>query len=249
MTSLEVVVNKLTTRVVNNTHIRCRMKLLRAAEQGDLEKVKLLANQGINVGVFARNTIKVLHWIVFGGDNVNALQYTSNPKMNIIGRDSKGRTPLHFAAHNNNVDLVKFLLEHEANTDVSDNDGHTPLHMAVKNHRYDNIELLLKHGANINSSGKPGGMKWTPLHSAITCDAEMMKFLLRKGANSNAKDWVSRTPLHWAVDSGYSEKVEILLKSGANIKVKDKDGATALSLVKNGNMNIKMLLKRYGAIE
>ncbi|MCE1247601.1 MAG: ankyrin repeat domain-containing protein [Firmicutes bacterium] len=58
------------------------------------------------------------------------------------------------------------------------------------------------------------------------------------------------TPLHDAVNKGYAESAEILLKYGANIEETDQNSNTALDLAKKSN-NKKMmeLLKKHGAKE
>jgi ankyrin repeat protein len=62
----------------------------------------------------------------------------------------------------------------------------------------------------------------------------MVKLLLSLGADANYVDPFGMTPLLWAAisDYGHSEIVKALLAAGADPYVRDKDGATALSLAK-----------------
>ncbi len=63
-------------------------------------------------------------------------------------------TPLHYAAHMDNTEMVRLLLNADADPNVTDKDGYTPI-------LYDtNIEitqLLLEHGANPHVADKDGG--------------------------------------------------------------------------------------------
>jgi len=53
-----------------------------------------------------------------------------------------------------------------------------------------------------------------------------------------------------AADSGYAEKVKKLIKEGANVNAKDKDGNTALMYAAfMGNTDIVKILKEAGAKE
>ncbi|PIA48889.1 hypothetical protein AQUCO_01300054v1 [Aquilegia coerulea] len=48
------------------------------------------------------------------------------------------------------------------------------------------------------------------------------------GESVNLKDSEGRTPLHWAVDRGHSDIVELLLSKNADVNAKDNEGQTPL---------------------
>lgn len=61
--------------------------------------------------------------------------------------------------------------------------------------------LLLKAGAAIDACDRKGR---TPLHLAVNfnsgdanCSVEMEQYLLDRGANQFARDWLQRLPLHY----------------------------------------------------
>lgn len=69
-----------------------------------------------------------------------------------------------------------------------------------------------------------------------------------KGAAINAKDnlW-SRTPLHWAVETGNKDIVELLMSNGANMNVKDNLGKTPLAIAEERkHKEIAELLRKHG---
>jgi len=75
-----------------------------------------------------------------------------------------------------------------------------------------------------------------------------MDYLIRMGADVNAKDDQDRTLLMLASKNGYKEMVEILLEKGANIEAKDRGGETALMKAsENGKKEIVEMLLKKGA--
>ncbi|MHB9147942.1 MAG: ankyrin repeat domain-containing protein [Candidatus Amoebophilus sp.] len=75
-------------------------------------------------------------------------------------------------------------------------------------------------------------------------DEASVAALLAKGANVNAVDYESQSPLHLAVIKGNKEIVETLVAKGANINAKNNDGATPLykAIVSGNQAIIEVLL-------
>jgi ankyrin repeat protein len=66
------------------------------------------------------------------------------------------------------------------------------------------------------------------LYSATTSNIDVVRFLIDKGANVNARDETGDTPLiNNCEDFGSTEIRELLLRKGANPKLRDKWGRTA----------------------
>ncbi len=91
------------------------------------------------------------------------------------------------------------------------------------------MRLLLDHGADpdVVSMGNT-----TPLMKAVkSCDLDTIQAMIDKGANVNACDTLQRwTVLHHAVVGCGHEVVALLVKSGAKLDAKDRDGRTPLQL-------------------
>ncbi|CAB1346036.1 unnamed protein product, partial [Coregonus sp. 'balchen'] len=126
--------------------------------------------------------------------------------------------------------------------------GDKELMWALKNGDLDEVKTLMKD-EDVNRTLE-GGRK--PLHYAADCgQAEMLEFLLSKGADVNDED-VNRTleggrkPLHYAADCGQAEMLEFLLSKGADVNAPDKHGITPLlSATYEGHLScVKILLEK-----
>ncbi|NXO21122.1 MYPT2 phosphatase, partial [Cisticola juncidis] len=152
-----------------------------------------------------------------------------------------------------NLDMVKFLVENGANVNQQDNEGWTPLH-AVASCGYLNIaEYLISHGANVAAVNSEGEVP-----SDIAEEAAMKDLLLeqvkKQGIDlelsrkeeeqqmlQDARQWLNSgriedvkqprtgaTALHVAAAKGYSEVMRLLIQAGFNLNVQDNDGWTPL---------------------
>ena len=64
-------------------------------------------------------------------------------------RSNDGWTPLHLAAGNGHLEVVKLLLEKSADVTVANNGGWTPLNSAASNGHNEMVKLLLEKGAGV----------------------------------------------------------------------------------------------------
>ena len=103
----------------------------------------------------------------------------------------------------------------------------------------------MSHGANIHARHK----SQTPLHIVSRWGKnEMAEYLLKNGAGTEKRDWLSWTPIMWASLLGKSDMVKTLIDWGANVNVKDVDRNTPLILsVWRGHADTTMLLISHNA--
>src|SRR3569623_2070423 len=101
-----------------------------------------------------------------------------------------------YAALENNIDLVRTLLEKCADPNIKDTNGNTALHFAALNNgdNYLLVELLLEYGADIDSQDKEG---FTCLmYAVVTNKIEIVRCLSQNGADINRKNKSSGNVLH-----------------------------------------------------
>lgn len=182
------------------------------------------------------------------------------PNDNISNEASFGRTLLHIAATEGNLETVKTLLMNPK-TDVNavDGDGWTSLHMAVKGVHLEVVRTLIAdHRINVNAGG--GYIGCTPLHlAAIGGNHEVLKMLLMHSKiNVNATDKNGSTAFHILTKesckhNGFEKKYVQCIKSlmeNVDLKVNKPDmyGHTALSHAVNDGCKatIRTILQNRG---
>ena len=78
--------------------------------------------------------------------------------------DQLERSPLHYAALQNNASEVLEVRRAGADPNSTDKQGFTPLHLAAQEGAVDTLKLLLEHGARVDAVNIFGN---TPLFTAV----------------------------------------------------------------------------------
>ncbi len=205
--------------------------LRRAAEEGDIEKLKSLIEKGVDVNAkdkegytaiydaAARGHKDVVELLINKGAEINI-------HVDIEAKNSGLWTPLQTAVRHNQASVVELLISKGANVNTKDKWGFSPLHTAAK-HNYNGVaEHLIEKGADLNARNQ-----WdqTPLHIAAKRDNKLVaELLIAKGADINARGIDNETALHRAVGGGHTDVTRLLLANGADTEAKCKWGATPL---------------------
>lgn len=120
---------------------------------------------------------------------------------------------LDLAVSGKNIDIVKLLIDGGGNLNSYDEFGILLLCKIAGTNRCDIAELLIQKGADVNQTDQILG--WTPCCIATWFnEAEMLTFLLSRGAKINAFDIQFRDPLVIAVTKNNVQAVSVLLNNG-----------------------------------
>ena len=152
-------------------------------------------------------------------DGLTALHYAPNEQIALILLEagalpnavtSTQTAPIHLAAYNSRIGVVKVLLEKGADPSLPDGAGRTALHETAFRNDPQTATLLLDKKANINAAARDGN---TPLHEAVLWhNTAMVKLLLDRGAQKDLKNKAGFTPLSIAINEKIPEIIELLQK-------------------------------------
>ena len=140
------------------------MDLITAAKTSNLERVRLLVEQGVDKDKVDMMGKTPLWWTSRRG-HLEVTQYLVEEGATLDKADIEGWTPLFATAYNGHLEVVRYLLEQGADRDKADNSGWTPLHAAAIRSHLEIAMLLMSYGADLNARNNSG---WLPIDMAHT---------------------------------------------------------------------------------
>ena len=141
--------------------------------------------------------------------------------------DSKGNPMLVLAIRDKSSKVTELLLQDpKIDVDISNRLGETPLMMASIEGNLPLVKtLVLQNKARLDHIG------WTPLHYACAKGhLDVAKFLVTNGAIVDSKAFNATTPLMMAVQSGNEKLVLFLLENGADLRLRNTQGFSAIDI-------------------
>lgn len=215
--------------------------LMGAAQYHDEQTVKALLRHGCNVNASTspeydgRTALNLI--------TENKMQYPADRILEVLIENKAdlchrsvpgGKHVLHFAARDNNPNIVRRLLDLSVNVDIQTiNYGQTALHIAADYGSLEVAELLLQRGANVNAECTVGPMvsyQWSNVTALAIATAKqrtnMIRVLLRYGASITAKSEHNYSVIHFAVTESDPTCLENLLAFDQICKPAVLDGQT-----------------------
>lgn len=197
-----------------------------------LDVIRLLNDKEMQFNVLTPDGKNLLHLLSQDIDNEvmkthiekdeELVDYLVSRGCDVNATNKMRQSPLHEAAANGKIAIVKKLMEHGA--DVNMRKAvlmWTPLHFAADNDQsIEIVESLIANGADVNLKDTCGR---TPLHLALENSGRLTKLLLSSGARADVQDKRKFTPLMLAMSRKYFKEVEELLKYGANFDDSDSN--------------------------
>lgn len=168
-------------------------------------------------------------------------------KVDVNTPQGDGATPLHWAAHWDNLETANLLIRAGANVNAANAYGVTPLSVACANGSAKMAATLLTAGANPNIARLTG--ETSLMTAARSGNADVITALLAHGADVNATEPFRRqSALMWAVSEKHSDAVRVLIEHGADIRARSTSGFTSLMFAaRQGDLESARILLAAGA--
>lgn len=174
----------------------------------------------------------------------------SKTKILLDSKNAEGLAAAHYAAFKGNITVLKSLQKYEADLWLTSDMGMNLLHFAAQGDKANTVLYLHDKDFAINSKDSKGS---TPLHWACFSGSEkIVEYLLAQpSVLVDEVDLDGHTPLHIAVAYGYSKIVKRLLLGGANRRVRNLKGETALRIAEENEFDkiARMLDDRYSLLD
>ncbi|KFW62676.1 Palmitoyltransferase ZDHHC13, partial [Pygoscelis adeliae] len=204
--------------------------IVKATQYGIVERCKELVEAGYDVRQPDKENVTLLHWAAINNRQELVKYYISKGAIvDQLGGDLNS-TPLHWAIRQGHLPMVMLLLKCGADPSLIDGEGFSSIHLAVLFQHMPIVAYLISKGQNIDTTDFNGQ---TPLMLSAqkAIGPEPTRFLLKFNPSLNAVDNVQKnTALHWAIASGNTSAVDLLLEAGASLDIKNVKGETPLDL-------------------
>jgi ankyrin repeat protein len=241
-------------------------KLARLIQDGKRAAAFEMIRSGADVNEAQLDGTRPVHWAVYRVDyDLLAALIAKKAKVDVA--NEFGYTPLSEAAKQGDARMVKMLIDAGSGAEGPNDDGQTALMIAIKNGDLAVFQLLIDAGAKVNVVEKVQDQ--TPLMWAAAATrnaAEMVRVLIAKGANVNARakfdDWPSQitsepraqyhsygglTPLLYAARGGCLGCVQALVSAGADVNLPTPEGATPMMIaLDNSNNDVAKFFLEHG---
>jgi ankyrin repeat protein len=188
-----------------------------------LKKEEIPLNQQLIASAEKGETEKVLRLLEDGAD-INAI-------------DERGRTAVVAATYNNRIETVKALIQKKADINIRDNQLNNVLLYAGAEGMLDIVKLALEAGADTKLTNRYGGTALIPASERGHVDV-VEELLTHSDIDVNHINNLHWTALLEAVilgDGGekHQKIVQLLVEHGADVKIGDREGITALEHAQN----------------
>ena len=156
-------------------------------------------------------------------DNAAAVEQLLQRGFDPNSVDETGQGALHLAMREGAFKVAASLLKAPGRkVDLPNSAGETALMLAALRGHDEWLQRLVAQGAGIEREG------WTPLHYAATGpQPSTVAWLLERGARVDVRSPNGTTPLMMAARYGSEESVDLLLRKGADPKLRNQLNLTA----------------------
>ena len=168
------------------------VELADAAMNGDVARVRALADAGADVNALGRDGTPALQWVV-RVDDLETAEFLIGAGADVRMANRYGVTPLYLAAFNGNAAMIRLLLDAGADPNAVDPTGETTLMTAAAAGTAEAVRVLLDRGADVNATDP--SFQQTALMVAVRENhPDVVALLVDRGADVSARTRVGETP-------------------------------------------------------
>jgi ankyrin repeat protein len=165
-----------------------------------------------------------------------------------------GITPLIAASSEGHAECVKMLIDAKADVNAKDKDGTNSLMAASARGHLEVVTALLAAGANVNDQNTDGHtalmFAYNGKNQVETLMERYNQFVREAASSGEGKEEVDDNgtgPIIKEALKNHTSLVELLIKSGANQSLKDKEGHIAKDFDFNPDTDAEILAKEARA--
>jgi uncharacterized protein len=220
------------------------LRLVEAVKRGQVDVVRALIREKIDVNAPARDGATPLHWAAETA-SVEIASLLTAAGADANATNDFGVTPLSLACKNGNAALVTLLLRAGARPNTAVRTGETPLMTAARTGRLEVLTALLEAGADVKAK-EPSAGQTALMWAAAEGHTEIVRTLIARGANVHEGSKRSFTPLLFAARNGDIETTRVLLDAGVDVNEASRDSTTALVIatIRSQTAYARFLLER-----
>ena len=232
--------------VLSTSVLALDLPLHEAVVAGDLDRVRVLIADGVDVNTVDGDGTTALHWAAHH-DDLESGRELLNAGADPTLANQFGAQPIALASENGSAKFIQLLLDAGANPNAASPEGETVLMTATRTGGAPAVRLLLRHKANPDiAEGWRGqtALMW----AAAENNLDVAHALSSAGADIHARSTGGFSPLMFAVRAGHLDMARLLVDAGANPEETLFDGTSALVLAaKNGHYELGNFLLERGA--
>ncbi len=224
-----------------------RAVLIKACNEGNLNKVKIAVEAGADVNAKERG-VSILYTAVQKRGNDDIVRYLISKGADVNAMNGhKGMSALSIACVAGLLGIIKILKDAGANVNQKSYYDESPLYFATSTGIESVVRFLIENGANIDDTNY--NEKTTAFYEACKSDfLGIANILADAGADINKKNAKLVSPLMIAVYTNRERIVKFLLNKGVSIDDVDLHGQSALFIgCKTASFEIIKMLVEAGA--
>jgi len=249
-------INKLLREGADINGIDGEFPLFYGVKNGNYTVCKYLIEKGADVNqIYTHNNTNItsLHLACYK-NNMRVAKLLIQNGANLNAQDNDDNTPLLIATMNNNVELVKTLLDAEPSASASaapsaivystldehNNLGYTPLNIACEKGNRELIELFVSRGADLSHAMNDG---YKAIHQLCQKERrDLIAYLIDEGANVNEQNELNGiTPLLIATKNGDDRTLRVLLSHDADPTISSNLGVLPIHNVASSGSSPSLL--------